>query len=135
MSAAALDEIIENLSLFENWEERYRYIIDMGDRLPPMDDALKTDDKLVPGCTSRVWLDAHIRDGTVHFSVDSDSKIVKGLLYILHQTYNNMSINEIPLLDIQSAFTRMGLNEHLSPNRRNGFFAVAGQIRSIATKT
>ena len=83
MAAKTLEELAESFALFDNWEDRYRYIIELGQRLPPMDPALRTEEHLVKGCTSRVWLVAMQRDGKWHFLVDSDAQIVRGLIYIL----------------------------------------------------
>jgi len=87
MPAASLAELEESFALFDNWEDRYRYLIDLGGRLTPMDDALKTQETLVRGCTSRVWLIAETKGGNFHFTADSDAQIVRGLFFMLVCAY------------------------------------------------
>jgi len=128
-----LDEAIENFALFDDWEERYRYLIDLGRKLPKMDESLKTEENLVQGCTSRVWLKAEIHRDTLTFVADSDAHIVRGLVALLFAAYNNVKISEINKIDIDSAFNKIGLSQNLSPNRRNGFFAMVQRIKSYST--
>ncbi len=125
----SLSELVDNFSLFDDWEERYRYLIDLGRGLPKMDDALKTDDNLVRGCTSKVWLDAHIVDGRLHFLADSDAHIVRGLIAVLSAAYQGQNVADIPAIDINGAFAQMGLDQNLSPNRRNGFFSMVERVK------
>lgn len=128
----SLEELAADFSLFGDWEDRYRYLIDLGERLPPMDEALKTDETLVRGCTSKVWLVADIRNGQFHFIADSDAQIVKGLIYLLVVAYQDKTPEEIATIDIEKAFGRLGLQQNLSPNRRNGFYAMVERIRALA---
>lgn len=132
MSCAAIDELVEEFALFDDWEERYRYLIDMGRSLPPMDDSLKIDANLVPGCTSRVWMSEDIRDGRLHFVADSDAHIVRGLIAILDRVYQGCALDEIGGIDIGGAFAQVGLDQNLSPNRRSGFYAMVERIRALA---
>lgn len=132
MVAKNLEELSESFALFENWEDRYRYLIDLGQRLPPMDPALKTDAHFVRGCTSRVWLVAHSDNGQWHFIADSDAQIVRGLIYLILTAYQGRTTREILDYDITAAFEALGLHQHLSPNRRNGFYAMVERIRQIA---
>ena len=132
MALKNLDDLIDSFSLFDDWEERYRYLIDLGGRLPPMGEALKTEENIVKGCISRVWLVAlQNADGTFHFTADSDAQIVRGLIYLLLCAYQDKSAEEISSYDIESAFEKLGLHQHLSPNRRNGFFAMVGRIKNV----
>jgi cysteine desulfuration protein SufE len=128
-----LHNLIENFALFDTWEDRYRYLIDLGHALPPMDDSLKTESSLVRGCTSRVWLVA-TRDeaGRFHFLADSDAHIVRGLIAIVLSAYQSKTSAEIQDVDIEQEFSKLGLDQHLSPNRRNGFFAMVERIRAMA---
>lgn len=126
-----LQDLAEDFSLFDDWEERYRYLIDLGHKVPSMDNALKTDDNLVRGCTSRVWLVAGWAGGKLSFRADSDAQIVRGLLYILDLTYQGKTSVEIATIDIDKVFQALGLDQHLSPSRRNGFFAIVEQIKSL----
>ncbi len=132
MTKETLSELVENFALFEDWEERYRYLIDLGRTLPAMDEALKTDESFVPGCTSRVWMHPEIRDGKFHFVADSDAHIVRGLIAILDRAYQGQNVSEIGKIDIKGAFEKIGLDQNLSPNRRNGFFSMVEKIQSLA---
>lgn len=128
--AENIDELIENFTLFDDWEDRYRYIIDLGKALPHMDEDLKVDTHIVPGCTSKVWMVGHVENGRLHFVADSDAQIVKGLIAVLMLAYQDKSPDEIKNLNIDSLFEKLGLSSHLSPNRRNGFFAMVGRIKA-----
>ena len=128
-----IQDLQENFALFDDWEERYRYLIDLGRKLPHIDEALKTDDHIVRGCTSRVWLIATRDDqGHFHFVADSDAHIVRGLIVLLLAAYQGKSADEILETDIGQAFKDIGLDQHLSPNRRNGFFAMVERIKGLA---
>ena len=133
MTQRTLDELIENFALFDNWEERYQYLIDLGDDVPPMEDALKTPATEVKGCVSKVWLYYDKNDaGQYHFHADSDGKITKGLVYLVLAAYQDKAADEIRALKIEEEFSKLGLDQHLSPNRRNGFFAMVERIRGLA---
>ncbi|MCE7886293.1 MAG: SufE family protein [Alphaproteobacteria bacterium PRO2] len=131
-SSRNLDEMVENFSLFSDWEERYRYLIDLGRTLPEMDNTLKTDENLVQGCTSRVWMVAETRDGKFHFTADSDAHIVRGLIALLAVAYQDKPVAELTGIDVEGAFKKIGLDQNLSPNRRNGFFAMVERIKALA---
>lgn len=128
-----LEELVENFALFDDWEERYGYLIELGKGLEPMDSALKTDVTLVQGCTSRVWLVAREEGGAFHFTADSDAHIVRGLIAILLSSYQGKTAEEIRSVDVEAAFARIGLDQHLSPSRRNGFFSMVERIRALAS--
>lgn len=127
-----LQELVEDFALFSDWEERYRYLIDLGRTLPEMPESLKTEDNIVRGCTSRVWMAPEIKDGRLYFLADSDAHIVRGLIAILARAYNGAKLSEIPNIDIEAAFAKIGLDQNLSPNRRNGFYAMVEKIKSLA---
>ena len=127
-----INELVENFALFDDWEGRYRYLIDLGRDLPPMDAALKTDENFVQGCTSRVWMHAGVDNGKFHFTADSDAHIVRGLIALLMAAYQDKTLEEISGLDIEAAFKKIGLDQHLSPNRRSGFFAMVERIQALA---
>ncbi len=128
-----LKELTENFSLFDDWEGRYQYLIDLGGKLPSMEDELKTESTEVKGCVSKVWLFAQKDDsGVFHFKADSDGNITKGLVYIVLSAYEGKAASEIADVDIDTEFGKMGLAEHLSPNRRNGFYAMVEKIRALA---
>ena len=133
MTYLALPELIENFALFDDWESRYQYLIELGDKVAPMDDALKTDATEVKGCVSKVWLHySRGSDGRFHFLADSDGKITKGLVYVVLSAYDGKTAEEIRAVEIESEFEKLGLAENLSPNRRNGFFAMVERIRGLA---
>lgn len=127
-----LDELKDNFDLFEDWEERYRYLIDLGRKLPKVDDSLKTDEFIVRGCTSQVWLIPEIKDDTLHFQADSDAHIVRGLIAVLMAAFQGQKLSDVKTIDIEQAFREIGLDQHLSPNRRNGFFSMVEKIQSLA---
>lgn len=126
-----IDALKENFALFDDWEERYRYLIDLGRDLPKMDDSLKTDATLVRGCTSQVWLVPRIEDGVLHFQADSDAHIVRGLVALLMAAYNGQPVADIAAVDIEGIFREIGLDQHLSPSRRNGFFSMVERIKAL----
>lgn len=126
------DEIVDDLSFFDDWEERYKYIIDLGRELPPMDQQLHTPERLVKGCQSNVWIDVGEENGRLHFLVDSDAHIVRGLLAVIMAAYQDRSPREILEFDVDSYFRQLDLERHLSPTRGNGLRAMVSKIRSIA---
>jgi cysteine desulfuration protein SufE len=133
MTQPDLEEMIENFSLFDDWEERYKYLIDLGKSLPPMGEELKNDQTLVKGCTSQVWIicETETSTGQYLFTADSDAHIVKGLIAVLLSAYQRKTAAEIGAVDIDAAFKEIGLDQHLSPNRRNGFFAMVERVRAL----
>lgn len=130
MSTETLQELADNFSLFDDWEDRYRYLIDLGKRVPAMDNSLKTEENKVRGCTSQVWMVAGMPGGRLQFQADSDAQIIRGLIYILGLAYQGKTAVEIDTLNINTVFEELGLDRHLSPNRRNGFFAMVGRIKA-----
>lgn len=126
------DELIDEMSGLDDWMDRYAYIIDLGNSLPPIDDKLKTPQRLIEGCQSRVWLDAHqTDDGKVEFTADSDAIIVKGIISMLIDVLSGHTPDEILNADLYF-IDRIGLSEHLSPTRSNGLLAMIKQIRLYA---
>ena len=126
------NEIVDTLSFFDSWEDRYRYMIDLGKELPAMDHSLRTDDRIVPGCQSQVWIDYKIESDKLIFQVDSDALIVKGLLAIVMAAYNNKTKQEILEFDIEGYFQKLDLIKHLSPTRGNGLKAMVEKIKRLA---
>lgn len=135
MAQQKLNEMIENFALFDDWEERYRYLIDLGRALPALDDSLKTEENLVRGCTSKVWLIPEINNGKLYFQADSDAHIVRGLVALLTEAYNGLHTDEIGKIDIEGFFSQIGMNQHLSPSRRNGFFSMVEKIKEFDSST
>jgi cysteine desulfuration protein SufE len=130
-AAAAIQAIGEDLDLFDDWMERYEFIIGMGRKLPPFPEAWTNDAHRVPGCQSRVWMEATFRDGTLYFAGQSDAAIVSGLIALLLRVYSGRSPREILATD--PVFLKdLGLLEALSTNRGNGIAAMARKIRELA---
>lgn len=125
-----LAEIEETFSLLNDWEDRYAYLIDLGRQLPHFPDDQKTDSNIVRGCVSRVWMITDVTaDGVLHVRADSDAHIVRGLIALVLAVYNGCKVPDIQAIDIKAIFERLGLAEHLSPNRRNGFFSMVERIK------
>jgi cysteine desulfuration protein SufE len=126
------DDIVESLSFFDSWEDRYRYIIDLGRELPELPEERRTEDRLVRGCQSQVWIDVDKHDGRLQLLADSDAFIVKGLLAVVLAAYNNKDAAAVLDFDIDGYFDQLGLMQHLSPTRGNGLRAMVARIRDIA---
>ncbi len=128
----SIETLIDNFSFLESWEDKYQYLIDLGESLPPLDECFKTDVFKVPGCQSQVWLVPEIKDGLFFFKADSDAIIVKGIIFILMSIYNAKETSEIKNIEIEKIFAKLGLEEHLSPSRRNGMLSMVERIRFYA---
>lgn len=125
------NRIISEFSDIDDWMDRYAYIIDLGNALPPIDPSFKTTQYLIEGCQSRVWLNADLVDGKVHYTADSDAIIVKGIISLLIEVLDNHTPDEILNADLYF-IDRIGLSEHLSPTRSNGLVAMVKQMRMYA---
>lgn len=133
------EELEDNLSMFDDWAERYQYIIDLGKKLEPYPDDVRDEEHKVRGCMSQVWLTHAVNadggDTTLHFVGDSDSAIVRGLIALLFTLYSDQTPQAILDADLEGFFARVGLEQHLSPNRRNGFFSMVETIKRTAQAT
>lgn len=129
----SVGDIVDSLSFFDGWEERYKYIIDLGKELPEMDDAKKIEENIVRGCQSQVWIDSLLDDGKLYFQVDSDAFIVKGLLALVMAAYNGKTPQQILNFDVEAYFDKLALIKHLSPTRGNGIKAMVKKIRGLAS--
>jgi cysteine desulfuration protein SufE len=125
------EEIIGEFEMFDQWDDKYQYLIDMGKSLPPMSDDLKTDDKLIRGCQSRVWLHSELKDGHVLFAADSDAIITKGIVALMVRVLSGHTPKEITEAQLPFIDT-IGLKEHLSPTRANGLVAMIKQMKMDA---
>ena len=132
MAQAAFEEVVEDFEFLEDWEDRYRMVIEMGKSMEPMPDALKVPATKVEGCASQVWLHPQIEDGTYHSQGDSDAMIVRGLIAVLHRLYDGLPVGEVGALDARAELGRLGLNDHLSAQRSNGLRAMVDRIREQA---
>lgn len=128
---ANAQEILEDFDLFDDWADKYEYIISLGKELEDMPEDLKVEDNLVKGCQSRVWLDAKIEGDKVVFVADSDAVISKGIIALLVKVLSNQSASEIAANDF-SFIDKIGLKEHLSPNRSNGLVGMMKQMKTYA---
>ncbi|WP_085901395.1 SufE family protein [Kiloniella majae] len=131
----SIEDLIDSFEFLDDWEERYRYIIEMGRKLPPMDDALKTEASRVQGCTSQVWLVCNVDENTpphLSFIADSDAHIVRGLVAVLLMIFSNKTAAEIKAIDIDDILKRLEFSQHLSPNRANGLHAMVKRIQATA---
>jgi cysteine desulfuration protein SufE len=128
---AIQDEIIDEFSMFEDWEERYQYMIDLGKTLPLIDSQYKTENNIIKGCQSKVWVHAEMKDDKVVFTADSDAIITKGIIAILIRVFSNQHPKDI--IDADTSFIDdIGLKEHLSPTRANGLVSMIKQIKMYA---
>lgn len=125
------DEIKDEFSMFDDWEERYQYVIDLGNSLPLIDGQYKTEENIIKGCQSKVWLHGEQKDGNVFFTADSDAILTKGIIAILIRVFSNQKPEDI--LEADTAFIdEIGLKEHLSPTRANGLVSMIKQIKMYA---
>lgn len=125
------NEIIEEFAMFEDWEERYQYMIDLGKDLPLINDAYKTDNNIIKGCQSKVWVHAEMNENKIDFTADSDAIITKGIIAILIRTFSNQNPKDI--IDANTDFIdKIGLKEHLSPTRANGLVSMIKQLKLYA---
>tara|TARA_R100001039_G_C1844698_1_gene105104 strand:- start:1718 stop:2140 length:423 start_codon:yes stop_codon:yes gene_type:complete len=125
------NDIIEEFAMFDDWEERYQYMIDLGKTLPLIDEQYKTDDYLIKGCQSKVWVHANMENNKVVFTADSDAIITKGVIAILIRVFSNQHPKDI--IDANTDFIdKIGLKEHLSPTRANGLVSMIKQLKMYA---
>lgn len=138
MADLSYDDLVENFEILDDWEERYRYVIELGKALPPLDEARKTDATKVDGCVSRVWIDDRLVEGEdgkrIEFDGDSDAHIVRGLIAILHTMLSGKPAREIVEKDIVAELQRIDLAAHLSPQRSNGLGAMIERIKGVAAE-
>jgi len=127
------DEIVEEFELFDQWMDKYEYIIDLGKKLPIIDDAFKKEENLIPGCQSRVWLHARMENDAVEFTADSDAIITKGIIALLIRVLSGESPQSVATSDLYF-IDRIGLKEHLSPTRSNGLVSMVNKLKSIGAE-
>ncbi len=135
MSLPSTQDIVDDLAFFDDWEQRYQYIIDLGKSIHGLPEDAKTPDKLVKGCQSSVWLESRVENGLVKFSVDSDAVIVQGLLALVMAAYNNKTPKQILDFDIDEYFTELDLERHITPTRGNGLRAIVAKIQELAKRS
>lgn len=134
MATPAFEEIAETFEFLDDWEDRYRHVIDLGRAMAPLEDSFKVPALKVDGCASQVWLRPMIADGKFAFQGESDAMIVRGLIAVLHALYAGVPVAEVGLVDANAELGRLGLNEHLSAQRSNGVRAMVERIRKVAAQ-
>ena len=127
-----IDEITENFAFFDDWDDRFGYLIDLGKKLPAMPEALVDEPHRVHGCQSSVWLHLGEEAGAIDLLAKSDAHIVNGLIAVLRGMYQNRPLTEVAAIDAEQKLRDLGLSEHLSPTRRNGVSAMVKRIRQLA---
>lgn len=132
MAQAEFEDLVETFELLEDWEDRYRHVIDLGKALPNMLEALKVPATKVDGCASQVWLHITIDNGVLTFIGESDAIIVRGLIAVLMTLYSGLQVSEIGRIDVLAELGRLGLNEHLSSQRSNGLRAMVTRVVETA---
>ncbi len=135
--SAESEEIVENSDLFDDWEDRYRYVIELGREMQPLPEARKTTAAKVEGCASQVWLIPDLRRNAagqdcLHFEGDSDAMIVRGLIAVLRALYSGQPLATIPMIDARAELGRLGLEQHLSSQRSNGLKAMVQRLKDLA---
>ncbi|MBN8633287.1 MAG: SufE family protein [Rhodobacterales bacterium] len=134
MATEAFEEIAETFDFLDDWEDRYRHVIELGKAMPPLDDSFKVPALKVQGCASQVWLRPMVEAGRFDFQGDSDAMIVRGLIAVLHALYAGVPLAEVARIDATAELGRLGLNEHLSSQRSNGLRAMVQRIREEAAR-
>ena len=134
MATAGFEELVETFAFLDDWEDRYRHVIEIGRAMAPLEDSLKVPALKVDGCASQVWLRPMIRDQRFDFQGDSDAMIVRGLIAVLHALYSGVPVAEVERVDAVAELGRLGLNEHLSSQRSNGVRAMVTRIRKTAAE-
>ncbi|WP_300019459.1 SufE family protein [uncultured Roseobacter sp.] len=132
MAQAEFEELVEDFEFLDDWEDRYRLVIEEGKGMAPLDAALKVPATKVEGCASQVWLHAVTEGGVLHFDGESDAMIVNGLIAVLRKLYNGLPLDAVLSVDARQEMERLGLNDHLSAQRSNGLRAMIERIRSVS---
>ena len=132
MAQTAFEELVEDFEFLDDWEDRYRMVIEEGKSMPPLDPALKVPATKVDGCASQVWLHVAPQEGRMHFEGESDAMIVNGLIAVLRRLYNGVPLPEVAAIDARAEMGRLGLNDHLSAQRSNGLRAMIERLRASA---
>ena len=132
MATPAFEEIAETFEFLDDWEDRYRHVIDLGRAMPALEDSFKVPALKVDGCASQVWLRPVIAEGRFDFQGESDAMIVRGLIAVLHALYSGVVLADVARIDAHAELGRLGLNEHLSAQRSNGVRAMVERIRKVA---
>ena len=133
MAQEKFEDLVDTFEFLDDWEDRYRHVIDMGKAMPDMDDALKVPATKVDGCASQVWLHTKTDSGVLSFQGDSDAMIVKGLIAVLHTLYDGLTLSDAKGVDAPAELARLGLDDHLSSQRSNGLRAMVERLNSVVS--
>jgi cysteine desulfuration protein SufE len=134
MATQAFEDLADTFEFLDDWEDRYRHVIDLGKVMPPLDDSFKVTALKVQGCASQVWLRPVVSAGHFDFEGDSDALIVRGLIAVLHALYSGLPVAAVGQVDAVAELGRLGLNDHLSAQRSNGVRAMVERIRKVAAE-
>ena len=132
MASAAFEAIAEDFEFLDDWEDRYRHVIDLGKAMDPLEEAFRVPATKVDGCASQVWMVPQVKDGVFSFRGDSDAMIVRGLIAVLAALYNDLTVVEVQAVDAVAELGRLGLNDHLSAQRSNGVRAMIERVHQTA---
>ncbi len=135
MATQAFEDLADTFEFLDDWEDRYRHVIDLGKAMPPLDDSFKVSALKVQGCASQVWLRPVVTAGHFDFEGDSDALIVRGLIAVLHALYSGLPVAAVGQVDAVAELGRLGLNDHLSAQRSNGVRAMVERIRKVAAES
>lgn len=130
----SIEELIDNFSFLDAWEDKYKYLIELGNHLPHISDDKKIEKWRVPGCQSQVWIIPHYESSCIHFEGDSDAIIVRGIIAVVLEIFKDKSAQSILDIDVEEIFDRMGLREHITPNRRSGMLSMVDKIKFYAAQ-
>jgi len=131
MATDAFEDIVADFEFMDDWEDRYRYVIELGKAMDPLDDAFKVDANKVHGCASQVWMQHYVENGVYRFDGDSDAMIVRGLVALLRKLVNGVPVGDVGAIDITAELTRLELASNLSSQRSNGLRSMVGKIRDF----
>ncbi|MEM6941895.1 MAG: SufE family protein [Pseudomonadota bacterium] len=134
MATESFEELVEDFEFLDDWEDRYRHVIEQGKEMQALDASLRVPSTKVDGCASQVWLHAQVDRGQIHFDGASDAMIVSGLIAVLRRLYNGLTPAEVLQVDARAEMARLGLNDHLSAQRSNGLTAMIERIRATAAE-
>lgn len=130
----SIESLIDDFSFLESWEDRYKYLIELGNKLPRFDDEQKQEEWKIHGCQSQVWIIPHFSERNVSFEGDSDAIIVRGIIAVVLEIFKDKSAQEILDIDVEEIFDMMGLREHITPNRRSGMLSMVDKIKHYAAQ-
>ena len=127
-----IDTLIEDFSFLDGWEDKYKYLIELGNELPHLSEDKKIDEWKIDGCQSQVWIIPHLENDKIYFEGDSDAIIVRGIIAIVFEIFKDKSAQEILDIDVEEIFDKIGLREHITPNRRSGMLSMVDKIKYYA---